>query len=283
MKILVLILLMLFSPILALAGGWSFTPQRLAPGGVGVIRWQGSLPALAVAAFGGEVIPLNRAGNGAWGLVGIDVEASSGGHTLKVAMADARGRSDFATLAFAVESPAVEAPPEALKLPPGQVTPRQPAVLRRIREERELLVKLFADRQTPIMWHRFSLPVDGSISTPFGRRRLLNGKTPTLHAGIDFRGDAGTPVRAAGRGRVVLAEDLFYTGATVILDHGDGLFSLYGHLREFVCRPGDILEHKAVLGTIGSTGRSTGPHLHWSMNLRGARIDPLAIVALFKE
>jgi len=277
------VILIVLSPALAIAGNWSFAPQRVAPGGVGVIRWQGSLPAVALAAFGGEVITLNNSANGAWGLIGIDVEAAAGTHIVKVAMADERGRSTFTSISFKVEPPTVDASPEALKLPPGQVTPRRPEVLQRIREEREELQRLFAERQTPILWNRFSLPVDGSVSTPFGRRRLLNGKTPTLHTGIDFRGDAGTPVRAAGRGCVVLAADQFYTGKTVILDHGDGLFTLYGHLRDITCRPGDILEHKAILGTIGSSGRSTGPHLHWSMNLRGARIDPLAVVALFRE
>lgn len=282
MKLIVVIIL-IFNPLFAIAGSWNFVPQRMAPGGVGVIRWQGTTPALAVAAFGGELFPLNNTGNGAWGLVGVDIEAVSGTRAVKVAMADERGSSTFATLAFVVESPPADAPPETLKLPSGQVTPRRPEVLQRIREEREELQKLFAERQTPILWNRFSLPVDGSVSTPFGRRRLLNGKKPTLHTGIDFRGDAGTPVRAAGRGRVVLAAEHFYTGKTVILDHGDGLFTLYGHLLDITCRPGDILEHKATLGTIGNSGRSTGPHLHWSMNLRGARVDPLAVVALFRE
>lgn len=280
-----LLLLLLFSPVplLAEAGSWSMTPQQLEPGGVGVLRWQGSLPAVALAVVGGEVIYLNNGTKGAWGLIGIDVEAPAGSRTVNMVRVDQRGESTFDVLNFAVVAPPVPPPPEQLKLPPGQVKPQRPEVLRRIREERQILRNLFAGRQTPILWNRFSLPVDGSVSTPFGRRRLLNGKTPSLHSGIDFRGDAGTPVRTAARGRVVLATDLFYTGWTVILDHGDGLFTLYGHLRDIVCQSGDILEHKAILGTVGSSGRSTGPHLHWSMHLRGARIDPLKVVALFRE
>lgn len=280
-----LFLLLLLSParLLADAGSWSLTPHQLEPGGVGVLRWQGRPPAVALAAVGGEVIHLNSGADGAWGLIGIDVEAPAGSRTVNVVSIDQRGESTFAVLTYVVVAPSAPPPPEPLKLPPGQVQPQRPEVLQRIREERQTLRDLFAGRQTPLLWHHFSLPVDGSVSTSFGRRRLLNGKTPSLHSGIDFRGEAGTPVRAAARGRVVLAADLFYTGWTVILDHGDGLFTLYGHLRDIACQAGDILEHKAILGTVGSSGRSTGPHLHWSMHLRGARIDPLKIVALFRE
>jgi hypothetical protein len=283
MRTIFFLLFALFVPVTAAVGGWSVSPQRLVPGGVAVLRWQGDSPAVALAAFAGEVIYLNNGASGAWGLVGIDVEAPAGLRTADVVMIDARGQSTFAALSFSVVAPPAPPPPEMLTLPPAQVTPRRAKDLQRIREERETLRTIFAGRQPGILWNRFSLPVDGPESTPFGRRRLLNDKTPSLHSGIDFRGAAGTPVRAAARGRVVLATELFYTGWTVVVDHGEGLFTLYGHLRDINCHVGEILEHKAVLGTVGSSGRSTGPHLHWSMHLRGARIDPLGVVALFKE
>ncbi|TFH66081.1 MAG: M23 family metallopeptidase [Candidatus Zixiibacteriota bacterium] len=283
MKNIFVLFILTFFPLMAEAGSWSISPVRIEPGGVGVIRWQGSFPAFSLASHGGEVIYLNNVGSGAWGLIGIDVEAAAGGHTVKLVMVDDLGQSTFDQLTFSVIPFLSTVPPEHLKLPASQVSPRRPEVLQRIRKEREMLEELFAGSRTPIMWNRFSLPVDGSVSTPFGRQRILNGKTSTLHSGIDFRGAAGTPVHTAGRGQVVFADDLFYTGSTVIIDHGEGLFTIYGHLRDILCRPGEILEHKAILGTIGSSGRSTGPHLHWSMNLRGARINPMGVIALFKE
>ena len=80
---------------------------------------------------------------------------------------------------------------------------------------------------------------------------------------------------------MALAQDLYFTGLTVVLDHGDGLFTLYGHLRRIDCKPEELLHRGAPLGEVGSTGRSTGPHLHWSVMLRGARVDPEALLALF--
>jgi murein DD-endopeptidase MepM/ murein hydrolase activator NlpD len=118
------------------------------------------------------------------------------------------------------------------------------------------------------------------VSSPFGLRRILNGQPKSPHAGVDFRSPAGTAVRAAARGRVAFAGELYYTGRTVILDHGEGLFSLYAHLQTLACSPEAVLEAGTVLGTVGSTGRSTGPHLHWGVKLRGDRLDPLALTEL---
>lgn len=268
-------------PTLVLAG-WSLEPRSVVPGGVAMVRWQGALPAAASLSVQGELLYLPNAKEGLWALVGVDIESDATLIPVRAVAIDRRGISTFAWLPLTVVSPPdPELPPEELSLPAQMVTPKDPALLKRIREERRLLRELYAGRNASPGWEGFSYPlVDVSHGTPFGRRRLLNGKTGSLHTGLDLRAAEGTPVLAAAAGRVALARDLYYTGLTVVLDHGDGFFTLYAHLRSIECRPGELLRRGDFLGEVGSTGRSTGPHLHWSVMLRGNRVDPAAVVSL---
>ena len=123
-------------------------------------------------------------------------------------------------------------------------------------------------------------PVPGAANSVFGTRSIFNGEPRSPHSGADFQGAAGTPVKAPNSGRVVLADDLYFTGNTVVIDHGAGLFSLFAHLRAINVHDGDSVTTGEVLGELGATGRVTGPHLHWAVRLDGARIDPLSLLAL---
>ena len=130
----------------------------------------------------------------------------------------------------------------------------------------------------------FRIPLEARrISGNFGRPRVLNGESRSPHSGEDFPADRGTPVRAAQRGRVVMALDLFFSGNTVVLDHGLGLYTLYAHLDSMSVKEGDFLDGDQLLGRVGSTGRVTGSHLHWSVRLNGARVNPLDLVKLFSS
>jgi murein DD-endopeptidase MepM/ murein hydrolase activator NlpD len=111
-------------------------------------------------------------------------------------------------------------------------------------------------------------------------RRVLNGQPRSPHAGIDFRSPRGTPVKASAPGVVAWVGDLYFTGLTVVVDHGGGLYTLYCHLDRIDCSAGQILTSHEILGRVGSTGRSTGAHLHWGVKLRGDRVDPLALTSL---
>ena len=129
----------------------------------------------------------------------------------------------------------------------------------------------------------FHVPVPGPPISEFGKRSIYNGKPRSPHAGTDFQGATGTPVQAPNAGRVVLAADLYYSGNTVILDHGLGLYSYFGHLSAFSVREGDQLSTGDVVGKVGATGLVTGPHLHWSVRLVGTRVDPLSLIFLFRR
>ena len=157
-----------------------------------------------------------------------------------------------------------------------------PEELQRAQEERQRLREFF-DRVTPErLWRGpFRVPLEGvSTGGNFGRRRILNGQPGSPHSGVDFPAAAGTPVHAAQRGRVVMAEPLFFSGNTVVVDHGLGIYTFYGHLESIAVKTGDAVEPGALLGKVGATGRVTGPHLHWGLTVSRARVDALQIVKL---
>ncbi|MGH7819773.1 MAG: M23 family metallopeptidase, partial [Candidatus Binatia bacterium] len=124
----------------------------------------------------------------------------------------------------------------------------------------------------------FVMPAEGPAGSPFGLRRFFNGEPRSPHAGIDIKAPSGAPVHAANRGRVALADELFFTGKTVVLDHGLGLFTLYVHLSEIAVEPEAIVEKGARVGRVGATGRATGPHLHFAARIGEARVDPEALL-----
>ena len=160
-----------------------------------------------------------------------------------------------------------------------------PEQIKRADDERQKLREIF-DRVTPErLWDgKFRIPLDGvTAGSNFGRRRILNGNPGSPHGGADFPGITGTPVHAAQRGRVVLAEELFFAGNAVVVDHGLGIYTFYGHLSEIDAKVGDVLETGTVLGKVGATGRVTGPHLHWGLTVERARVNPLQIVKLLEN
>ncbi|RMD60701.1 MAG: M23 family metallopeptidase [Alphaproteobacteria bacterium] len=164
-------------------------------------------------------------------------------------------------------------------LPSRMVTP--PAdVLARIREENARIAAARArDRPEPLFESGFIWPVKGPISGVFGSQRILNRKPRRPHYGVDIAAPEGTPVVAPADGIVVIAaRDMYYTGGTVLLDHGHGLTSVYSHLKEVRVREGQRLRQGEVLGTVGATGRVTGPHLDWRINWFDQRLDPALLV-----
>jgi len=126
----------------------------------------------------------------------------------------------------------------------------------------------------------FVRPVAEPANSAFGSRSVFNGQIRAPHSGADFLSPAGTPVHAPAAGRVVVAASLYYTGNTVVIDHGLGLYSLFAHFSAIAVHEGDLVTAGDVIGRVGATGRVTGPHLHWAVRLGGARVDPLSVLAV---
>jgi murein DD-endopeptidase MepM/ murein hydrolase activator NlpD len=129
----------------------------------------------------------------------------------------------------------------------------------------------------------FVRPVAEPANSAFGSRSVFNGELRAPHSGADFLSPAGTPVHAPAGGTIVVAAPLYYTGNTVVIDHGLGVYSLFAHFSAIAVHEGDLVTVGDVLGRVGATGRVTGPHLHWAVRIGGARVDPLSVLAVLGD
>ncbi len=160
----------------------------------------------------------------------------------------------------------------------SKVTPPE-SVYKRIKEENNKIGEARAiNSDLPFFKNQFIMPVEGIISGVYGSQRILNGKPRWPHYGIDIAAKKGTMIKSSGSGVVTMAEDdLYYTGGTIIMDHGHGISTIYSHLETVLVSVGDKINKGDLIGTVGSTGRSTGPHLDFRVNWFQTRLDPMSI------
>jgi len=172
---------------------------------------------------------------------------------------------------------AVPFPEQRLSLPPSMVTPSKEN-LARIKREQEQVSAVLAVASPRKFWNfPFLRPVPGEVTSAFGLRRILNGQPRSPHSGIDFDAMMADPVLAANQGRVALTGDFYFNGKSVFLDHGQGVYTMYFHLSRIDVTPGQHVERGHLVGLVGSTGRSTGPHLHFGMKILGQSVDPMPL------
>jgi len=209
-------------------------------------------------------------------LVGIDMEQKPGPRRLVINGRGVDGATQESSIDFRVKPKRFAE--ERFSVPPSFDQLDQ-ATLARIRSESERLDKLWKSATPVRLWYGpFLLPVKGEVSSPFGLRRVINGLKRAPHNGVDLKAELGTEILAANHGRVVLRDEFFFSGKTLVLDHGGGLYTMYFHLNEFQAAEGANVHKGEVIGKVGMTGRVTGPHLHWGARLQGARVDPLALL-----
>lgn len=212
-------------------------------------------------------------------LVGFDVDLPPGRQAWRVAVVSP-GREPE-RVSGAVRLRARPFPVQRLTLPPAMVD-LDPQTERRAEAEAETL-RTVLRMVTPVrLWRgRFTRPVAGDdLGSGFGARRIINGQPRMPHTGVDYAAPRGTPVVAANDGRVVLVAEFFFPGRLVVIDHGLGLHTLYFHLDEVKVESGATVGRGEPVGTVGATGRATGPHLHFGAHMGAARIDPSALLGL---
>ena len=160
----------------------------------------------------------------------------------------------------------------------SKVTPPE-SVYKKIKKENNKIGEARAiNSDLPFFKNQFIMPVEGIISGVYGSQRILNGKPRWPHYGIDIAAKKGTMIKSSGSGVVTMAEDdLYYTGGTIIMDHGHGISTIYSHLETVFVSVGDKINKGDLIGTVGSTGRSTGPHLDFRVNWFQTRLDPMSI------
>ncbi|MBL7714839.1 MAG: M23 family metallopeptidase [Bdellovibrionales bacterium] len=155
--------------------------------------------------------------------------------------------------------------------------------LKRIKRESAEIGMIYREIRRERLWSGpFILPVNSPITSPYGTKRVYNGEMQGFHQGLDLKAAVGTPIYAPAGGVVVLAKDLFFTGKTVILDHGYGIFTVYGHMSRLKTKKGKKVSPKTLLGLAGATGRASGPHLHWGAVLQRVKVNPLDLLRVLR-
>lgn len=212
-------------------------------------------------------------------LLGVDLERTPGKYDLSIS--GQLGGGDTLACSASVDVKEGKFAVESLKVAPGfvELSPEDQA---RADKEGQQVRDIYARVTPERLWTgKFRFPLAGKVTGHnFGKRRVLNGEPRSPHTGLDIPAPAGTPIHASQSGRVVLAENHFLSGNTVILDHGLGVYTFYCHMKTINVAEGDELKVGAILGEVGATGRVTGPHLHWSLEVNGARVNPLGILRL---
>jgi len=259
----------------------SASSKTLQPGGVVLLTVRTATPVsnLAGQAFG-RAVRFWMEGLEWRGLVAADLEAKPGAYEVGLTGTDASGAAVSGKTSLTVVRKQFET--RRLRVGGEFVNPPQTEA-ERISSEALRLASLFS-QASPRAWRGpFQLPVPGTATSSFGRLTVLNGEPRGRHQGADFRAVAGTPVLAPNAGRVVLAEDLYFSGNTVVIDHGLGMFSLLAHLSRIDVMAGRDVARGEIVGASGATGRVTGPHLHWALRLSEFSVDPLAVVAVLSD
>jgi hypothetical protein len=167
---------------------------------------------------------------------------------------------------------------EKLHVDPRKVEYKHKDVVRILREQKEIrrIYKVITPKK---FWKGpFVLPIQSKVTSRYGNRRIFNGEMKSFHQGLDLRAKMRTPIHAPQAGRVVLAKNLFFTGNTVILDHGYGIFTIYAHMSHLKVKRGQVVQDGQLLGLSGMTGRAAGPHLHWGVVIGHTKVDPMEFV-----
>lgn len=213
-----------------------------------------------------------------YGLAGVSLETAPGSYGLQLKGATASAKELAFERGIAVRR--ARYPTIAVTVA-KQFTEPSPEQLQEINQDKALKQDLFRSVSPAREWSgKFRAPVVARVSDLFGTRRTFNGETRSTHEGLDYAVPAGTPVAALNSGTVLLARALFFEGNCVVLDHGQGLLTLYLHLSEFKVKEGDQVTQGQVIGLSGGTGRATGPHLHIAVRWQGVYVDPAALLKL---
>ena len=271
------------------AANWSIhtQPTRLVNGGPVLFQVQppARLESLHGTWLGHEVSFSFDAASKTWfALAGVSLETAPGTYSLELTGETEAGQALSKKLSFSREFAVAggKYPKIQVKLNvESKFTEPNPEQQKQI-EESQQVKKDYLNRVMPERgWSgQFTAPADAAISDVFGSQRIFNGKSESPHLGLDFRVPSGTPVAAMNDGTVLLARLLYYEGNFVVLDHGQGLLTIYMHLSEFKVKEGDQVKRGQVIGLSGGTGRATGPHLHVGVRWQGTYLDPAALIRL---
>ena len=283
LSILCFLLLASFAASAAPAAKWSaqWEPTKLVNGSPVLFRVSAPLQLTGLRGdfLGQEISFRSSAACHCWyAFAGVSLATKPGAYTLHVEGKSKDGKD--ASMSYTVPVAAAHYPTSALKVAPGFVEPPK-ETLARIEEDQAEKKKVFSSTAPETLWSgRFEPPAEAEVSGVFGSARVFNGVKKSQHTGLDFRVTTGTPIVATNSGTVILARPLYFEGNCVMIDHGQGLLTMYLHLSEFKVKEGDVVQKGQTLGLSGGTGRATAPHLHFAVRWRGEYLDPRTLLEL---
>ena len=219
----------------------------------------------------GKKIDFRPDGDSFSALAGVNLNRAPGHYPLAVG----DETIDIAVIRRAYPSSTITVPQKFIE-PPKEVQ-------KQINDEAAFKQSVFESSQPNRLWQGpFVAPTNTSYTSSFGLRRIYNGKTLSVHQGLDYRAALGTQVAAANSGRVKIARDMYFEGGLIVIDHGESIFTLYMHLSEFLVKEGASIEKGDHIGRSGSSGRVTGPHLHFAVRWQGAYLEPSTLLKLWR-
>jgi murein DD-endopeptidase MepM/ murein hydrolase activator NlpD len=252
-------------------------PTEVFQGDIVAIKIPGAGLAVVEGRMGKATVPFYRHASGSYtALVGADLDAKPGVMILTIKGTTTTGTEHNSQVTLRIKPKSFKKESFSVASEFDQLSPE---TLERIRNDQEEFSRAFASSAPQRLWEgAFLLPISSEVTSPFGYRRIINGTPRAPHTGVDLKAALGTPVVAPNHGRVALVGDFFFSGQSVVLDHGGGLYTVYFHLAESKVELGVPVRKGDVIGLSGMTGRVTGPHLHWGARLNGARIDPFELL-----
>ncbi len=240
------------------------------PGGIALVPLPVASSRVS-ASYQGRRVLVRQGPQGAVAVVGIALSTPPGAHEVRY------GDNSEKTVSFTVVPR--DYPEQRITLADRAMVTPDEAQLQRIRREQRQMREAYATYSENLTAElEFQLPLSGPVSSVFGLRRYFNDQPRSPHSGIDLAAPRGSPVIAPAAARVIQTGDFYFNGKTVLLDHGEGLVTMYCHLDSITVTPEQMVATGDTIGVVGSTGRATGPHLHWSVSLNAARIDPTLLL-----
>ena len=238
------------------------------PGGIAIITLPNNAASSPRAYYEEKPVMVLKSQNQWYAIVGIPLTAEPGEHTLRIETGGLKAQANFRVAAKKYKEQHLTVKNKRMVNPNAQD-------LERIEKERSFINEALKFwRDTDDVETGLTLPVQGRISSPFGLRRFFNKQARKPHSGLDIAAPKGTPIKAPAKGTVIETGNYFFNGNTVFIDHGQGLVTMYCHMDNIKVSKGQQLKTGEIIGSVGMTGRVTGPHLHWGVSLNDARVDP---------
>ncbi len=249
-------------------------PAKPGPGDIMIVTVEG-VEGPVEGKLGDKPLHFNRMNGSFKAVLGVDLHTRPGKYTLDITAKDK-------VLSRTVTIVKKRYPVQRLTLPKDMVELSPENEARADREQQKIAA--IWPNDTSRAWEgSFINPREGEITTKFGLRRFINGIPKNPHSGVDVAAEEGQKVYAPNNGTIVMVDNHFFSGNSVVLDHGQGIFTMFFHLSKILVSEGQQVKKGEIIALVGSTGRSTGAHLHWGVRMQGARVDPLELIKLKLE